>query len=281
MIKLVTDSTCDLPKSIIQEYNIHVVPLTVFFGNEAFKDGVDLTPESFIEKLTQSKIHPKTSQPSPADFEKVYRELTADGSDVISIHISSHLSGTFQSAQIGAGLVNPDKIHIFDSGSASIALAMTLIECGKAIAKGQALERVMALAARVSTDMRIYILAETLEYLVKGGRIGKAAGLAGTLLNIKPILTIKEGVVHPFEKIRGFQKGIDRLAELAVAYLDQGHSKIHAGIAHMGKPENVKALQNKLGPIEDKVEIFVVDMGPVIGAHLGPGTLALCVYPVY
>ncbi|MBU1078138.1 MAG: DegV family protein [Spirochaetes bacterium] len=279
-IKILTDSTSDLHPDVKQKYNIHVIPLNINFGDDTFKDGVTLVPDAFYRMLKDNPVHPTTSQPSPEDFKKKYQELLKDGSDVISIHVSSKLSGTTQSAAIAKNELQSDRIHIIDSGFASSPLGLMAIECSRAVGKGRDVPYILEMVEKLKKDMQIYFIVDTLEYLQKGGRIGKAAALIGGLLNIKPILTIKDGMVSPFEKVRGIEKVFDKLSRLFEDYRKKNSkTEIALGFAYAADRKQLEKLSNKIDDVYEYNSAFISEIGPVVGTHAGPGALAISFYP--
>lgn len=277
MVKIVTDSTADLPAGIAAKHGITVVPLKVFFGEEGYRDGVDITPEMFYRKLREAKTLPTTSQPAPAEFTEVYRELARDGSPVLSLHLSLGLSGTYQSAVIGAAAAEGADVTVLDTRSASIGLGLIALEAAKAAKAGLGKEEILQLVRRAIAANHIILLVDTLEYLQKGGRIGKAQALLGSLLNIKPILILRGGQVEPLEKVRGQAKAVRRLAELAAAEVNS-NDKVVVSIAHAAAPEAAAALLEKAAPLfANLADIFIAEVGPVIGTHVGPGTLGVII----
>jgi DegV family protein with EDD domain len=274
MVKIVTDSTADLPKELAAQHGIHVVPLTIFFGEEAYKDGIDLTPETFLEKLKAAKDLPTTSQPSPGDFAQVYKNLTEDGSEVVSIHLSSALSGTYQSAVMGKDMVEGASIFVIDTKSATIGVGIMVLEAAKMAVTGASGAEVAEHVQRLVSQSSLHLAVDTLEYLQKGGRIGRAQGLLGSLLNIKPILYLVDGVVTPAEKVRGFNKALARMAELVLAQI-MPEDKVIYGVAHIASPQGAEIVMQKVRERYPNAEFLVYDGGPVIGAHVGPGTVGL------
>ncbi|MDX9872280.1 MAG: DegV family protein, partial [Clostridia bacterium] len=211
-VKIVTDSTADLPAALRSAYDITVMPLKVIFKDEIYREGVDITIPAFFEKLAGTEQLPTTSQPSPAEFQEVYEELTADGSTVISMHISSKMSGTIQSAMLAKKNLPDRDIRVIDSGKVTMALGLGVLVGARAAQAGRSADEVEALVQEMfNHKIKIYFMVDTFENLQKGGRIGKAAALLGTLLNIKPILTVEDGLVAPFEKVRGKTKAVERL----------------------------------------------------------------------
>ncbi|QNO16375.1 DegV family protein [Alkalicella caledoniensis] len=277
-IKLVVDSTADLSQEIIDRYDIQVVPLNVHFGEELYKDGVDLNTETFFEKLKGSKVMPRTSQPSPGDFHKIYTSLLAEGHSVISIHISANLSGTYQSATIAKNMLSDADITIIDSKSASLGLGLIAYQCAKLIEEGEKDTRtITALINNIIEDQIIYFGVDTLEFLQKNGRIGKASALIGTLLNVKPILTLnEEGIVAPAGKVRGKNKVIPYLVDKAVEKF--GNEEVNIAIAHALSEDQRDALLSTAKEKLNVVDVLEGNIGSVIGTNAGPGVIAIVVH---
>lgn len=279
MIRIVTDSTCDIKRETCNKRGITVIPLNVHFKKNSFKDMVELSSETFFNLLKTEPDFPKTSQPSPQDFINTYEGLLDRGDEIVSIHISSKMSGTFQAAEIAKKELRSEKIHILDSGLVSIALGMAVLESSMLLEKGGRVKDIIETVRFFEQNIRSYFIVDTLEYLHKGGRIGKAASLAGSILNIKPILTISDGEIGIFEKKRGTVKAIERLAHLFSEYrigLDYG--KLRLGFAYGGER---KLLDLLLGRIRNSGYSFEEDelinqLGPVVGTHSGPGTVVMC-----
>jgi len=192
-VKIVTDSATDIPPELAKELDVTVVPATIFFGDEAFRDGVDITPDEFFRRLTSSPVLPKTSQPSVGDFLEAYKPLVDEGHDIVSVHVSSKLSGTLNSARNASQELPGARIETVDSGLASIGATIAVQTAAEAVRRGMAADEVAKAAARAASRVQFYIVFDTLEYLQKGGRIGKAQALVGSLLSLKPILKPGEG----------------------------------------------------------------------------------------
>ena len=274
-VKIVTDSTADLPPQVAEELDITVVPLNVHFGEETFSDGVDMDSEQFFRRLTSEADLPKTSQPSVGAFLDTYRTLLEEDREVVSIHISAKLSGTMNSAlqaqnQLDAG----PRLAVVDSLQASQALGVVATALAQAARDGASHSDIVELARGVSERVRLFFLVETLEYLQKGGRIGKAQAFLGTLLHIRPILTVREGEVHPLERVRTRQKGIERLYQLAAAC---GPFQ-QIGVCHSTTPDEAGALGDRLQPLLPQGgKVMQTRIGPVIGTYIGPGGLGIAV----
>lgn len=209
-MRIVTDSTADLPEDIIKRYNITVVPLKVFFGQEVLLDGVEITPGRFFERQVAGEIS-STSQPSPAEFVDFYKPMADAGDEIISVHISGHLSGTVQSANLARTMLKYDGLEVVDSGVTSVALGLLVLNAARAVEAGRSKEQVLEMICSMKEEIEVYFMVDSLEYLQRGGRIGKAQAFLGTLLNVKPILMLEGGLICPFEKVRGRSKALGRL----------------------------------------------------------------------
>lgn len=279
-VVLVTDSTADIPLETRQRLGIEMVPLKVNFGSESYLDNVELTPEEFYRKLKTSPVLPTSSQPTPNDFYEVFKKCIDQGKSVVSVHLSSAMSGTYQSAVIAKTMFEEDvDVTVIDSRSASYGYGMIVVAAAELAARGASKEEVVAEVLRLRKDMRLYFLVDTLEYLQKGGRIGKAAALFGSLLNIKPILTIDdEGVVTPLEKVRGHKRAVARIAELLEKEFGDRPINLHIALTpgHDETARELISLLNNRFNIRNYVETAI---GPVIGTHAGPGTVGVFVTP--
>ncbi len=279
-VRIVTDSTADLFPQQLEEYKIGMVPLKVRFGEEVFRDGVDMTPEAFFEKLAVSTHHPSTSQPSPGEYAETYRRLLEEGAEsIISIHLSSRLSGSFESARIARSMLEEADIEVVDSKLASMGYGLIVLEAARAAAQGAGKEEVLRLVTETLQRARIYFAVDTLEYLEKNGRIGRAQALLGSLLNIKPILTLdNDGYVAAREKVRGAKKVIPRLLEIIREHVPPG-SRIRCAVVHGDAEDRALQVQAELEKTYQVDEVPLHWIGPVIGTHTGPGTLGIVYYP--
>lgn len=278
-IKIVTDSTADIPEKIAAEYGIEIVPLNVHFGEEVFKDGVDIWSEEFYNKLRNEPILPNTSQPSPGDFLKAYQKIAKPGDTIISIHISREMSGTADSAQLAAEMMGPDyRIQIVDSRQVTLSLGVLVIAAAKAVKNGVSAETVMANLTKWKSEVRIFFTLKSLEHLHRTGRIGKASILMGGLLNIKPILSIEEGLIVPLEKVRGnFQKVAEILVNKVIKRY--GNQRLNVGIIHTELQEDLSVLE-KLAKQKLNIEEMVVNLaGAIVGTHVGPNAIGIIVLP--
>jgi fatty acid kinase fatty acid binding subunit len=267
---IVLDSTADFPDAPSRFPNWRVVPLYVLFGDESFRDYVELSPEAFYARLRGANQLPTTSQPTPGDFLATYETLS-DYDRVYSLHISSALSGTYQSARAAAAEIG-DKMRVIDSETASAAIAMLGLAIQTRLDRGTTDEEIDALIARFKEDAGLIFTVDTLEFLRRGGRIGRASAWAGELLHVKPILTIKREVV-PIKRVRGNRKAMQEfVSAFTLATSDAPSLKV--GIAHADAPERAEQLRKMARAERPHAEIEIVTtLGAVVGTHAGPGTI--------
>jgi fatty acid kinase fatty acid binding subunit len=268
---IVLDSTADYPEGPQRFANWRVVPLYVRFGDEVFRDYVELTPHDFYARLRTAPELPATSQPTPGDFLAVYEEL-AGYERILSLHIPLKLSGTVESARRAGEEVGGGKVRAIDSGTVSAGLAILALAVQRRLEAGTTDEEVDSLVARFGPESGIVWTVDTLEFLARGGRIGKAAAMAGTLLNIKPILGIEDGEVVPRKRVRGAHKAFLEFVR-AFETSAEGPS-LRVGIAHADAPERVTALEELVRRTRPQAQIEVETMlGAVVGTHAGPGAV--------
>ena len=274
---IVVDSTADFPEAPERFPNWRVVPLYVRFGDESFRDYVELSPEQFYARLRTSKETPSTSQPTPGDFLTVYEELAAY-ERVLSIHIAGKLSGTIESARAAARELGGERVRTIDSESASAAIAMLGLAIQRRLERGTSDEEVDALVERYRREAGLLFTVDTLEYLARGGRIGRARAWAGELLNIKPILSIEDGEVLPVKRVRGNRKAFLEFAS-AFEAVTVDRPGLRVAIAHAEAPDRAEALRTLVRDKRPSAEIeLVTTLGPVVGAHAGPGTIGFFWY---
>jgi DegV family protein with EDD domain len=271
---IVLDSTSDFVDARERHPNMRVVPLYVLFDGVPLRDHVDISPAAFYEQLSAAKTLPTTSQPSPEDFLACYRELLEAGyTRIWSLHISSKLSGTFASAQRAAEELGGEHVRLVDTGTASLACALLAEAIDRRLAPGTTDEEVEELVARFERTNRVVFTCATLEYLQKGGRIGKAQALAGSLLNVKPILEIRDGIVEPIGRVRGRQKALEEFARLFTADTEDREG-LRTAIAHANAPEWVDVLTDLVARARPKATVDLVRLlGAVVGTHAGPGAV--------
>ena len=271
-VRIVTDSTCDLPAHVVERLGITVVPLTVFFGEEALLDGVEIDSQTFYERLRGPGPLPRSSQPSVDLFQEAYERLSADGSEIVSIHLSSKLSGTLNAASVAREVVK-DSAHVdlIDSYQVSLGLGLIVMEAALAAQAGKSLAEVVSATRRAMDRTGVFLVVDTLEFLRRGGRIGRASSLVGSLLSIKPILHVEDGEVAPIERVRTRAKAIERIFQLAS---ERPRSKT-LFVAYAGDSAQAKMLIERLRPALPHTEILIAEFGPVVGVHTGPGSLGI------
>jgi len=271
-VKIVTDSTADLPVQLAQELGITVVPVYVRFGDKVYRDRVDMSEDEFYQKLLQSPVHPSTSQPAPADFADTYTKLSHETDEIVSIHVSSKMSGTCNSALQGRELVETKcHIEVVDSCSLSMGLGLVAMAAARLARAGEGLPEIMNEVTEAIAHIRLLGVLDTLKYLLLGGRIGKARALLGSVLNVKPLLTIREGELLPAGVARTRAKGIERLYELAKNALNIQE----LAIVHSTTPGEASSLKERIASILARERIHIARLGPALGVHGGPGTLIL------
>ena len=269
---IVLDSTADFPEAPQRFPNWRVVPLYVRFGDESYRDYVELGPTEFYARLRTASVLPTTSQPTPGDFVAAYEEL-GGYERVLSLHIAGSLSGTVESARTAAGMVGADRIRVFDSVTASAAIAMLGLAIQRRLERGTTDEEIEQFVARYEPKVGLLFTVDTLEFLAKGGRIGRAAAMAGQLLNVKPILTISGGEVVPLTKVRGNQKAMREFVERFTASTGDGPG-LRVAIAHADAPERAEQIVKMVRDLRPQAEIeLVTTLGAVVGTHAGPGTV--------
>ncbi|AEG61022.1 DegV family protein [Desulforamulus ruminis] len=275
-IRIVTDSTADLPEEIYQQYGITKVPLKVVFGQEIFRDSIDMNIEEFYARIARGEMS-TTSQPAPGEFAEVFQKLTSNGSQVLCLTLSSQMSGTYQSACLAQNMVEGD-VEVIDTRSATWGIGMMVMAAARAAAEGKTKGEIKGLLHHLIAKMRFFFLVDSLDHLERGGRIGKAQAFLGTLLNIKPLLGVKDGTVHPYEKVRGKQKGIERLVQIVEQ--DTGGAEIVCTVLSGGDPAGREALYQKISNRLHCRQTYLGDIGPVIGNHVGIGACGIVYYTI-
>ena len=269
---IVLDSTSDYPDAPARFPNMRLVPLYVRFGDETYKDYVELGPTEFYEKLRVSPVTPATAQPTPQDFVTAYEEL-AGYERIYSLHVTAKLSGTFQSAELAAQEIGGDKVRVIDTKTASLAIAMLSHAIQRRLARGTTDEEIEQLVERFYSHCDVLFTVETLEYLQRGGRIGKAQALAGSLLNLRPVLGVDDGVVIPVARVRGRQKALAEFERRFAEATTDGPG-LHVAIAHAEAEDWVGTLSDLAWRVRPGAEIeFTSTLGAVVGTHAGPGAV--------
>ena len=269
MVRIVTDSTADLTPEQQRAAGITVVPLNVHFGDEVFRDHVDLSADEFFRRLKASSQLPRTSQPSVGAFEEAYRKLLDGGDEIVSVHLSSKVSGTYNSALMAAQSVGDGKIDVVDSLSTSMALGFMALEGAKLAKAGRDRQAVAECLQGLVPKARVICVVDTLTYLERGGRIGKARALLGSLLNVKPILQLKDGEVVPVGRARGRPQSLSRLVEL----LQRDGKVSQLAIMHGAAQTDAEQLRERVASSYPGVDIQLTEIGAVLGTHTGPGVI--------
>ena len=273
-IKIVTDSTADLPPGLAEKLGITVVPVYLRFGDEVFRDRVDISEDEFYQRLIKDPIHPSTTQPSPQDFVDVYKGLAKNADGIISIHVSDKLSGTCNSALRGKEAVEKEcPVEVIDSQVVTMGLGQLAIAANEIAKSGKSLQEVAKAVKQMIPSIHILALLDTLKYLALGGRIGKLQALLGSMLNVKPMLTLKDGVLTPTGRVRSRPKGIDILFE----YVKNAADIQDLAVVYNTTPEEAQALIKRLGAVYPEEKIRLSQMGPALGVHTGPGLLLVSV----
>jgi DegV family protein with EDD domain len=271
-VQVVTDSTADLPAELINELGITVVPLYVRFGETVYRDRVEISEDEFYKRLLRDSIHPTTSQPTPQDFAEVYQKLSSKADGIISIHISEKLSGTYNSASQGKNLVeNGCPIEVVNSKTTSMALGLIVMAAATMAATGKSLPQIAEDIRQIISSVQLFALFDTLKYLAKGGRIGKAKSLLGSVLSVKPMLTIKDGEFVPVGQVRSRAKGIERLLD----YAKDADNMEQMAIIHSTTPDEAQSLADRISSTLHPKQVRIARLGPALGVHGGPGVLAV------
>ena len=271
-VRIVTDSTADLPPELIQELDITVVPAFVIFGNKTYRDGIDINQDEVYHKMIDENIPATTSQPPPADFADIYRKLLRDTDEIISIQATSKLSGLYNSALQGREMVKGGKrIEVIDSLAVSMGLGLLALLAARLAKTEESISRIAEEVRLNVPHIRLWGLFDTLKYVLQGGRLGKAKALLGSVLPVKALLVMRDGEIHPAGIVRTRIKGIERL-------VDNFRKSVNiqeAAVVHSTTPEDARTLKERIGTIFDKNQISISRLGPALGVHGGPGTIVL------
>jgi DegV family protein with EDD domain len=278
-VAIVTDSTAYLPQSVVDAHGIHVVPLHVVIAGTEFSEGVDVSTEEVAAALRAFKPV-STSRPSPQAFLDVYEKAAADGADaIVSVHISADMSSTVESAHLAAGHA-PVPVHVVDSRSLGMAMGYAVVSAAELAASGASAEDVAAQASSRARASTVVFYVDTLEHLRRGGRIGAASALLGSALAIKPILGLSDGCIEPLEMVRTSTRALARLEELAAEACAAAPDGVDVAVHHLDSAARAQTLADRLGErLAGSAAVSVVELGAVVGAHVGPGTIAVAVSP--
>lgn len=274
-LKIITDSTADIPPAMARDLDITIVPLNVHFGDEVYRDGIDLSTDAFFERLPHSAVLPSTSQPSAGTFFETYQQLLAGGHKVLSLHISGKLSGTMNSALLAQRDLPPDApLVIVDTQLASMPLGFVAIEAARSARTGATLAEAEAAARRTMAAVPFRLFLDTLEYLQRGGRIGRVQAMLGSLLSFKPVLTLQDGEMKPVERVRHRARAIQHLEEFAQSIAAPQEIAV---MYSSSQPDDAEALRDRIAARFPGIPVFLAQIGPVIGVHLGPRAMGVIV----
>lgn len=277
-VMVVTDSTANIPENLLKDLPIRIIPLQLIWGNQILRDGVDISPTEFYRQLREAEILPTTSQATPEEFKKMYNELLEQGYEILSIHISSKLSGTLDSAVQAKKALARKPIELIDSESTSMAMGFQVLAAARVAAMGASLHDCKAVAEKARSQTGVYFALETLEFLKRGGRIGGAAAFLGTVLNLKPLLELRDGRIESVDKVRTFSKTLERLLDLVEEKLADNPGPVRLCVIHGDSPAEARQLlEGALHRFSSSLitDAEISDVSPVIGTHAGPGALGL------
>jgi DegV family protein with EDD domain len=275
-IAIVTDSTAYIPADLIQKYNLTVTPQVLIWGEETFRDGVDIQPDEFYARLKTTKVMPTTSQVTPITMKTTFEGLIEKGYEVLGIFLSAKLSGTIQSAVQAMEMMGTagEKVTYVDSNTTAMAMGFQVLTVARAVEDGADMNEAVALAEKAREHTGVYFAVDTLEFLHRGGRIGGAQRFLGTALNMKPVLAVIDGRVEAVERIRTKGKALERVLELVMEQT-KGKTPVHLATLHASAEEEAQTLLDKASKEMDAVESILTTVSPVVGTHAGPGTVGL------
>jgi DegV family protein with EDD domain len=278
MIKIVTDSTAYLPEATVRQHDIRIVPLYVHFGEKAFREGVELSNKEFYTRLKEAPELPTTSQPSAGEFHQVFKELLEAGHEIVTLTISSKLSGTWNSAMAAKEMLPDAEITVIDSLSTSVGLHLMVEAAVEAASAGATRQEIVEKVEAIKQSLQIFFVVDTLEYLAKGGRIGNASAFLGTLLKVKPILVLQDGAIEPLEKVRSKRKAQARMLDLVEEYAGSRGPQATTAITNALVPDEAEAVKTEIMERLGCREPVMGELGPVVGTHTGPGVVGVAVY---
>lgn len=278
MIKIVTDSTADVPSPFLERYDIRMVPINIQFGSETYEEGITIDRPTFFQKL-EGDIMPTTSQPSPGQFTKVYEELAGQGHSILCVVITSKHSGTYQSALLAKSMMSEADIEVFDTLSISIGTGYQVLAAARAAEEGKSMAEILQLLEGIRSRTYLYLTPATLKYLQKSGRVGKLAGALASLLNVKPIIKVEDGTLEAFQNVRTRGKAIDCLVELTAEAVGTS-APVKLAVAHAEAHAEAEALRERLEKTFNCQEMHVVDLACSLTVHGGPGIIGVVSYQV-
>lgn len=281
MIRIVTDSTCDLPQHYVDRYSIKVVPIIIRFDEETYLDNVTIDRPTFYRMIQERRALPKTSQPSPGDFANVYREIAASGQadQILSIHVTSKLSGTFRSAQMATEMVQGEiAVETFDSLGGSAGMGYMCIEAARMAEAGASMAEIVSRLTHIRDEINLFLTLADLKFAQMSGRVGKLQGALASLLNVKPIIYLEDGFIDVIERVRTRQRAIDRMLKLTAERV--GDAPVRLGIVHAEAPDEAEQLLTQAQQMFNCQESYINDLALGLAVQFGPGTLGVITYRV-
>lgn len=277
-LKIVVDSTCDMPAPWFEQYGVAVVPFNIQFGTDTYREGVDITPQEFYRRIQAEQALPTTSQPSVGDYLETYRRLSQDGSEILSLHLSGKLSGSWQSAHLAATQLSPPVgVYVIDSQTGSVGQGLMVREAAQRAQAGEPVPEIVRHLETRRSELRVFILLKDLRYARMSGRVGVIKETLASLLNVKPILGVENGNLVPLDRVRGYRKGLERMVALAEQAV--GDRAVHIGMTHALARAEAEDLLARLQTRLNCRDSFIVDMSISMAVHFGPGTVGFAAYP--
>lgn len=276
-LAIVTDSTAYIPNDLLKKYNIYTIPLSVVFGDESFREELDITTEEFYKKVQEEENLPSTSQPSIGSFVQLYEELSKEYDGVISFHLSKRFSGTYDAAKSAGQMVENINVFAYDTELSAMPQGFFAIVASELVAAGKSIEEIMVYLDDMKEKTRAYFMVEDLSHLQRGGRLNKGQAVIGSLLNIKPVLHIEEGLIVPFEKIRTRKKAISRIISMLEEDVESKDVK-RVVFMHANNRPSIEKIRSDFSEKHPEIETIISYFGPVIGTHLGEGSIGVSWY---
>lgn len=279
MVKIIVDSTCNLAEEVLQQHDIRVAPISIQFGNDSYEEAININHDLFYSKIEELQIIPTTSQPTPAWFARYYQEIADAGHQVLVITITSEHSGTYQSAMLAKDMAPQADVEVFDSRSISLGTGWMVLEAARLAAAGKARADILARLDHIRDHSHLFLTPATLKYLQMSGRVGKLQGALGSILNLKPIITLKNGVLEAGENVRTRAKAVDRLLDLLEAALGSS-DPVNVASIHARVPEEGHDLLDRMRARLNVREALICDLVCSLAVHGGPGVVGVYGYPV-
>lgn len=276
-LRIVTDSVSDLPPELVERFGIVVVPAVIRFGDETYLDGVEITHQELYRRMVEEDVVPKSSQPSPGQFLEAYKELAVQGASILSIHVTAKTSGVWQSASLARSMLPEADIEVIDSASISMGTGFIILEAAKAIEAGRSKGEILALIEEIKSRMNIYATVGTLKYLRLSGRVGHMQDLFASLLDIKPVITLREGVVIAVDKVRTRKRALDRVLELTKRAVGT-EDPVNIAVMHTRVPQEALRFKRRVEESFNCQELMLAEAGIALGVNGGPGVLGIIAY---